>query len=524
MIDIHCHYLPGVDDGAADFAESLEMVRLAYEDGIRTIIVTPHVNHPMDFPKTDHQKVFEELEKVVKASYSDMKLFLAAENYISKDMIHHLDKIDLRTIHNSRYLLIEFNTQIRFQDIDNACHELSLLGYLPILAHAENYYCLQHNYIERIRLLKKEGVLIQTNATSLLGSSRNKRNRYAKLSLKHQLTDLVASDGHNTTSRKPDLMKAYRFVKRSIGQEAAERLFKLNQEAILSDASVLEPDQKKFRIHRFCRLCKHLFLMLTLVTGLILGLFYFQPNIALTFADPEKVTHFEDTNIQADDREETSSEDKDTEIDNTNQETSAESDELTENSVDSEQEELTSVNENNVSEGNDIIGTVTDPITPDQGLGDRQDEQSTDQDEQANEQANEQDVDEAVIDGEVVEEIPSYEEVVVVYQSELTSLQDIMMGKVSAYSSSLKSALSIKEENERNETLISIRDMIYGDEAQADAMVNTILYNLQNELEEYGYDTEVVDKLRDEYLAVKEAQTDKYLAELSEYYSSMEGN
>ena len=126
LVDIHCHILPGVDDGAPDMETSRAMIRDAYPD---------------------------------------VKLVPYEES--TEQMIRHLDKKLRPTMLGSRYVLTEFSTNDSFVTVRNYIYELITKGYRPIVAHVERYFCCQEP--ERIQKLKKLGAQIQINADSVLG-------------------------------------------------------------------------------------------------------------------------------------------------------------------------------------------------------------------------------------------------------------------------------------------------------------------------------------------------------------------
>lgn len=192
LVDIHCHILPGVDDGAPDMETSRAMIRDAYEQGVRYIIATPHYRPEMFEPSM-------------------------------KKVIRHLDKKLRPTMLGSRYVLTEFSTNDSFVTVRNYIYELITKGYRPIVAHVERYFCCQEP--ERIQELKKLGAQIQINADSVLGYEGHTIKKFCAGLMKDDLVDFIGSDAHNLEGRKMNLGKCATYVRKKMGQDYAEEIF-----------------------------------------------------------------------------------------------------------------------------------------------------------------------------------------------------------------------------------------------------------------------------------------------------------
>ena len=214
LVDIHCHILPGVDDGAPDMETSRAMIRDAYEQGVRYIIATPHYRPEMFEPSMKKViRVYHELRDY--AEEVGIGLRLGCEYYRNEQMIRHLDKKLRPTMLGSRYVLAEFSTNDSFVTVRNYIYELITKGYRPIVAHVERYFCCQEP--ERIQELKKLGAQIQINADSVLG--------YEGHTMKEDLVDFIGSDAHNLEGRKMNLGKCATYVRKKMGQDYAEEIF-----------------------------------------------------------------------------------------------------------------------------------------------------------------------------------------------------------------------------------------------------------------------------------------------------------
>lgn len=222
LVDIHCHILPGVDDGAPDMETSRAMIRDAYEQGVRYIIATPHYRPEMFEPSMKKViRVYHELRDY--AEEVGIGLRLGCEYYRNEQMIRHLDKKLRPTMLGSRYVLTEFSTNDSFVTVRNYIYELLTKGYRPIVAHVERYFCCQEP--ERIQELKKLGAQIQINADSVLGYEGHTIKKFCVGLMKDDLVDFIGSDAHNLEGRKMNLGKCATYVRKKMGQDYAEEIF-----------------------------------------------------------------------------------------------------------------------------------------------------------------------------------------------------------------------------------------------------------------------------------------------------------
>ncbi|MBQ4604532.1 MAG: hypothetical protein IJB16_08010, partial [Clostridia bacterium] len=142
MFDIHCHILPGIDDGSGNLSDSVEMAQLAAESGTSGIIATPHCNIPGVFDnywnKEMHGKL-ESLRKVLKEKGVPIEIYSGQEVFLSRDFETHLEQKEFITLNNSQYMLTELDFRIDEQTALSRLGKLASYGYVPILAHPERY-------------------------------------------------------------------------------------------------------------------------------------------------------------------------------------------------------------------------------------------------------------------------------------------------------------------------------------------------------------------------------------------------
>ena len=171
MIDIHSHILPGVDDGAMNIEESLEMAAMAAESGVDYIVATPHCNIPGVYDNYWGPSMKESLVKLRRAvNECDIPIRIVAgmEIFVTPELPDLFRKKKLLTLNGTRYFLTEFDFSEDMQECDKVLKECKSLGFIPVIAHPERYYFIQE-YPEYVFEWLKQGYGIQVNKGSILG-------------------------------------------------------------------------------------------------------------------------------------------------------------------------------------------------------------------------------------------------------------------------------------------------------------------------------------------------------------------
>lgn len=233
IYDIHCHIVPGVDDGATDIEETGKLLRMEYEQGVRTIIATPHFRFRMF--ETSAEKVKEQFKLVEKAAAevaSDLHVYLGCEFHTNMEMISMLRENKVMTMAGSRYVLTEFSHNSEENYIRERLSTLLSGGYKPIVAHIERYEATRTS-MDFVEELVDMGVCMQINADSITGKDGFFTKRYCNRVMKQDLLHFVGSDCHNSAKRISRIGEAYRVVTAKFGQDYADELFIRNPERIL---------------------------------------------------------------------------------------------------------------------------------------------------------------------------------------------------------------------------------------------------------------------------------------------------
>ena len=229
MIDIHCHVLYGVDDGAKDQTTSREMIDRMAGEGVTAIIATPHFRHHMfDYPLQKIDEAYEDLREY--AAGKGIELLLGCEYHVDGEIFENLENKRIHTIGN--YVLSEFSYSADFVQLLTYTQDLIMRGWKPIIAHAERCEVFQRKP-KLVEEILDAGALIQINANSILGLDGRAVKKTARKFLDMEVVDFIASDAHDLDERASHLGECYDFVKRKYGDETADMLFEGNARQLI---------------------------------------------------------------------------------------------------------------------------------------------------------------------------------------------------------------------------------------------------------------------------------------------------
>lgn len=197
FVDIHSHLLPGIDDGAKNLDNSLELINTMYSYGIKNFVTTPHVLGDV-YPNSS-ALILEKTEIVKKEllarGFNDISFRSAAEYMMDEQFVERLKKKDILTLKDN-FILVEmsyFNAPYNLFDI---LFEIQLQGYKPVLAHPERYN-FYHNDFQKYYQLKKSGCVFQLNLLSLTEQYGKGVQKITQKLLKENLYDYVGTDTHH---------------------------------------------------------------------------------------------------------------------------------------------------------------------------------------------------------------------------------------------------------------------------------------------------------------------------------------
>lgn len=237
MIDLHCHILPGVDDGSDSPDTSCRMAAMAADSGVRTIFATPHCN------TRDPRKNFrsQELDRALRRLQAELdrwdipvRVLPGAEVLIREDMGPLLEEHRLQTLNNSRYLLTEFYFDEAPRFMTRQLAEIAGAGLVPVVAHPERYFAVQ-DAPELAEDWCRRGWVLQVNKGSILGDLGEAAYDTAALLLRREAVGIIASDAHDAERRNPHMGRLLDQMDRRFPALDPDRLLRRNPLRIVKD-------------------------------------------------------------------------------------------------------------------------------------------------------------------------------------------------------------------------------------------------------------------------------------------------
>lgn len=238
FVDLHSHILPSLDDGARDMKKTREMLQIAYEEGIREIIATPH------FFASRKSASVEQIKETISRVQEEMedwgfsiKIYPGNEIYYRSEVAELLEEGQICTLADSRYVLVEFDPVTEYSYLRDGILKLDSYGYVPILAHTERYECLFEKK-ERLTRVKDHGGLIQVNASSFQGGMFDEMAKRSRYIMKNGLLDFVGTDAHSTGKRSPRMKETVTYLYKKLGKKEAEKILFKNPKAVLGKQEI----------------------------------------------------------------------------------------------------------------------------------------------------------------------------------------------------------------------------------------------------------------------------------------------
>jgi protein-tyrosine phosphatase len=241
VIDLHCHILPGVDDGPETMAQALQMCRTAAADGIRTIVATSHFKPGCFLWSAAEQRTWiDTLQQEIAAADLPLTILTGAEIAFCPELPALLKNGSHLRINRSNYFLLEFRPQVVPATIERFLTTQIEAGYLPIIAHPERNAWFVHRH-DVLTALVRRGALLQITGSSLLGGFGAEARIFSEQLLRSNLVQIIASDAHNMDDRPAQLSRAVTAAAALIGVERATELVTTNPHAVISGARLAPP-------------------------------------------------------------------------------------------------------------------------------------------------------------------------------------------------------------------------------------------------------------------------------------------
>ena len=243
MIDLHAHILAGLDDGAADWDEALQMCRLALADGTTCVVATGHMFRGMfDVTRREILERVASLRRLLEEKELRLSIEPGAEVHIEMDLCDQLRQGLLVTVGDrGKYLLVELPRHVLPQGLSEFLFSVQLAGVTPIIAHPEKNLEMQENPALAVELVEG-GNLLQVTAASVTGDAGQRAEQCAHELLQRRLAHLVASDAHSSEHRPPGLARARTAAEQLLPIDEVEEMFVRRPEKILAGEYVDLPE------------------------------------------------------------------------------------------------------------------------------------------------------------------------------------------------------------------------------------------------------------------------------------------
>lgn len=232
IIDMHCHILPGIDDGARDEDSMKRMLRIADAEGVEVIVATPHFTLGEDEKRVEAIKTKYDLTRSAWKELGPQKeLYLGSELLWEEGIIDALESGKALTINGTSYVLVEFLLNAGCEYIENAIRKLEYAGYFPIIAHVERYEQLQKR--KAIKKLVDMGAYLQVNVSVLLGKHGFWKKYCMMQCLKKGLVHFVGTDAHNSRGRKSEMKQCAQYLEKKLGVVKMHQILEENPKKML---------------------------------------------------------------------------------------------------------------------------------------------------------------------------------------------------------------------------------------------------------------------------------------------------
>jgi protein-tyrosine phosphatase len=229
MVDIHCHILPDVDDGAENLMQAMEMARMAVESGVTDLVATSHFRGDGDEPGT-LERFYQQcclLKNALKREGIPLRLHLGAEILCVNETVQLAKARQLPTISDTDYVLCEFFFDAPFDYMTEILEVIAGAGYRPVIAHPERYGAIQRDPRRVVQWFRR-GFVIQVNKGSALGAFGVRAQETARWLLDMGLVHVIASDAYSPHRRTTDLSRLRRWLRERYPEEYVRLLLTEN--------------------------------------------------------------------------------------------------------------------------------------------------------------------------------------------------------------------------------------------------------------------------------------------------------
>lgn len=246
MIDLHCHLLPGVDDGPQTIEESIALAQKLVEDGIEQVVVTPHMlDGVYNVTMEQLHSGLQNLQEVLQNHNIDLQVFPGADIHIHSQLAKLVKEQAVATIaNNHKYILLEPDNNIWGNVVEQVTFDLQIKNITPIITHPERYHVVQEN-IWTLKPLAEANVPIQVTAASICGFFGKEVQKCSRELFRHNLAHIVASDAHGVRKRPPFMTEARKTMYKWLAKNQVDDIFDVYPQKIVTGEYIqLPPPQR----------------------------------------------------------------------------------------------------------------------------------------------------------------------------------------------------------------------------------------------------------------------------------------
>ena len=236
IIDVHAHVIPGVDDGARNMEEAISMLCMAARQGIRSVIATPHYSRRKFIPGLED--LAKQLQQEIREYYSDFVIYPGQETYYHDGLTENLREGKAYTLAGSRYILVEFDEDVLYDEMLRGIRAMMGIGYIPVLAHMERYPCLRKKGL--MEEISRNGCIFQMNYESLesRGLKYKREVDWCRRQVRSGWIQLLGTDMHRQDERTPNIKEALCWLEQHVEEELLEAMTYRNPLHIINDEGI----------------------------------------------------------------------------------------------------------------------------------------------------------------------------------------------------------------------------------------------------------------------------------------------
>ena len=249
MYDLHCHILPGLDDGPKAIDDTMSMARVAAQQGTRVMVCTPHRKDVGENSSVGHvEELVADINRDLEGDGVELRLLVGMENHLDLDLPEDIAAGEALTLNGTRYCLVELPFFGRPNYLEDVLFQIQLQGIVPVLAHPERIEAVQDD-IALLAGFVERGMLSQVTAGSVVGHFGNKVRSITQNLLRQRLVHILASDTHFPAGpRSPELLEGVEAAANIVGKAEAEAMVTDTPRRMVEDLGVeLEPPRHEER-------------------------------------------------------------------------------------------------------------------------------------------------------------------------------------------------------------------------------------------------------------------------------------